>query len=122
MACATTSYALKLVYGPSPNPLMEAFGNAKTVRNGNSSRFGKFVDVKFNSRLGTIIGGTITQYLLEKSRIVSQGPGERNYHIFYQLCADRELCATLGLDAAHGAASYHYLARGNVRRARCCTS
>ncbi|KAF1790858.1 P-loop containing nucleoside triphosphate hydrolase [Phytophthora cactorum] len=68
------------------NPLLEAFGNAKTIRNDNSSRFGKFIKIYYHAD-GTISGATTSHFLLEKSRIVGSAESERNYHIFYQLCA-----------------------------------
>jgi myosin-5 len=67
------------------NPLLEAFGNAKTSRNDNSSRFGKYVEINFDAR-GAISGASVRTYLLERSRVVSVNDPERSYHIFYQLC------------------------------------
>ncbi|KAL3502311.1 hypothetical protein ACH5RR_036760 [Cinchona calisaya] len=67
------------------NPILEAFGNAKTLRNDNSSRFGKLIEIHF-SETGKISGANIQTFLLEKSRVVQCTEGERSYHIFYQLC------------------------------------
>ncbi|XP_058243410.1 unconventional myosin-Va isoform X7 [Hemibagrus wyckioides] len=72
------------------NPIMEAIGNAKTTRNDNSSRFGKYIEIGFDKRFH-IIGANMRTYLLEKSRVVFQADEERNYHIFYQLCASSYL-------------------------------
>eukprot|EP00929_Paragymnodinium_shiwhaense_P025618 TRINITY_DN15447_c0_g1_i1.p1 TRINITY_DN15447_c0_g1~~TRINITY_DN15447_c0_g1_i1.p1 ORF type:complete len:1423 (-),score=349.76 TRINITY_DN15447_c0_g1_i1:57-4325(-) len=79
------------------NPLLEAFGNAQTVRNDNSSRFGKFIELQVDTGCH-LVGSQCRTYLLEKSRVVSQDTGERNYHIFYQmLAADPEVRTSIGL-------------------------
>ncbi|KAM4624829.1 myosin VIb isoform 1-T1 [Polymixia lowei] len=95
------------------NPLLEAFGNAKTVRNNNSSRFGKFVEIHFNEK-NAVVGGFVSHYLLEKSRICMQSNEERNYHIFYRLCAgaSEDIKKRLHLDSPD---SFRYLNRGCTR-------
>uniref|UniRef100_A0A671YQ28 Unconventional myosin-VI n=1 Tax=Sparus aurata TaxID=8175 RepID=A0A671YQ28_SPAAU len=95
------------------NPLLEAFGNAKTVRNNNSSRFGKFVEIHFNDK-NAVVGGFVSHYLLEKSRICMQSNDERNYHIFYRLCAgaSEDIKKKLHLDSPE---SFRYLNRGCTR-------
>ncbi|XP_078408901.1 unconventional myosin-X-like [Cetorhinus maximus] len=96
------------------SPVMEAFGNAKTVYNNNSSRFGKFIQLHF-SQNGNIQGGAIVDYLLEKNRVVRQNPAERNYHIFYALLAgtDTQQKEALYLSEAE---SYHYLGQSRCVR------
>uniref|UniRef100_A0AAV2JJ93 Uncharacterized protein n=1 Tax=Knipowitschia caucasica TaxID=637954 RepID=A0AAV2JJ93_KNICA len=96
------------------SPIMEAFGNAKTVYNNNSSRFGKFIQLHF-SECGNIQGGCIIDYLLEKNRVVRQNPGERNYHIFYALLAGATKEDRGQYFLEDGAESFHYLSR-----AGCC--
>ncbi|XP_050806070.1 unconventional myosin-VI isoform X1 [Gopherus flavomarginatus] len=95
------------------NPLLEAFGNAKTVRNNNSSRFGKFVEIHFNEK-NLVVGGFVSHYLLEKSRICVQGKEERNYHIFYRLCAGapEDIRQKLFLSSPD---NFRYLNRGCTR-------
>lgn len=93
------------------NPIMEAFGNAKTTRNDNSSRFGKYLEIQFSDMM-QITGARIRTYLLERSRIVFHPPTERNYHIFYQLVkgATGEQKEKFGLGSV---SDYNYLNQGD---------
>ncbi|XP_071733155.1 myosin-1-like [Rutidosis leptorrhynchoides] len=93
------------------NPILEGFGNAKTSKNDNSSRFGKLIEIHF-SEIGKISGASIQTFLLEKSRVVQCAEGERSYHSFYQLCAGAPpyLRDKLNLKSVH---EYKYLQQSN---------
>ena len=95
--------------------MLEAFGNAKTLRNHNSSRFGKWVDVRFDGA-GAIAGAQVRTYLLEKSRAVAVPAGERSFHAFYQLLArgDRtnELQSAAAMPPLPSAAACAFLTSG----------
>ncbi|XP_053672693.1 unconventional myosin-IXa-like [Anopheles nili] len=101
----------------SAGPVLEAFGNAKTAHNNNSSRFGKFIQVNYREN-GMVQGAVVQKYLLEKSRIVSQGHYERNYHVFYYLLSG---ATDTERDALHllPADKYHYLNAKNLTLENC---
>mmetsp|Transcript_13165 Transcript_13165/g.19836 ORF Transcript_13165/g.19836 Transcript_13165/m.19836 type:complete len:1526 (+) Transcript_13165:147-4724(+) len=94
------------------NPVLDAIGNARTIRNDNSSRFGKYIKLYFDP-MGELQGAGLDTFLLETTRVVQQGPGERNFHIFYMLCAepnDRDRV----LYKIKPAQSYSYLNRSGI--------
>lgn len=94
-------------------PILEAFGNAKTVKNNNSSRFGKWIQVFLSQRDSAICGTTIVNFLLEKTRVVFQAAGERNYHIFYQFCAGASAKVKAELEIT-AASNYQFLNKGDA--------
>ena len=97
----------------STNPLMEAFGNAKTIRNENSSRFGKYVQILFSAQ-AWILGARVNNYLLEKSRVVFQPANERNYHLFYQLIAGMSNEELKDFNLQRDPFHYRYLNQGSA--------
>ncbi|XP_063157641.1 myosin-6 isoform X2 [Candoia aspera] len=95
------------------NPALEAFGNAKTVRNDNSSRFGKFIRIHFGAT-GKLASADIETYLLEKSRVIFQLKAERNYHIFYQILSNKKPELLDLLLVTNNPYDYHYISQGEV--------
>ncbi|TRY55590.1 hypothetical protein DNTS_021481 [Danionella cerebrum] len=118
LACVASSFKTKKDQGElekqllQANPILEAFGNAKTVKNDNSSRFGKFIRINFDVN-GYIVGANIETYLLEKSRAIRQAKDERAFHIFYYLLsgAGDKLRSELCLEDYN---KYRFLSNGNV--------
>ncbi|XP_048821289.1 myosin heavy chain, skeletal muscle, adult isoform X1 [Lagopus muta] len=97
----------------SANPLLEAFGNAKTVRNDNSSRFGKFIRIHFGAT-GKLASADIETYLLEKSRVTFQLPAERSYHIFYQVTSNKKPELIDMLLITTNPYDFHYVSQGEI--------
>eukprot|EP00928_Gymnodinium_smaydae_P032984 TRINITY_DN2374_c0_g3_i1.p1 TRINITY_DN2374_c0_g3~~TRINITY_DN2374_c0_g3_i1.p1 ORF type:complete len:2326 (-),score=592.20 TRINITY_DN2374_c0_g3_i1:118-7041(-) len=97
------------------NPILEAFGNAMTVRNNNSSRFGKWLDLRFCKHSMNYLGCTLTSYLLETTRVCSHAERERSYHVFYQLLGARQNPAFAELDL--GPPDFYKFLRGDLHKA-----
>ncbi|KAJ3288425.1 Myosin type-2 heavy chain 1 [Rhizoclosmatium sp. JEL0117] len=96
------------------NPILESFGNAKTTRNDNSSRFGKYIEILFSKGKSVkITGAKIRTYLLERSRLINQPASERNYHIFYQMCAAIPPAEKKSMGLGKWS-DYFYLSQGNT--------
>ncbi|GFQ86252.1 myosin heavy chain, muscle [Trichonephila clavata] len=95
------------------NPVLEAFGNAKTVRNDNSSRFGKFIRIHFGP-MGKLAGADIETYLLEKARVISQQPLERSYHIFYQIMSGKIKKLKEKVLLSNNIRDYHFVSQGKT--------
>ncbi|XP_069785589.1 myosin-4-like [Narcine bancroftii] len=95
------------------NPLLEAFGNAKTVRNDNSSRFGKFIRIHFGTT-GKLASADIETYLLEKSRVTFQLKAERSYHIFYQVMCNKKPEIIEMLLITNNPYDFHFVSQGEI--------
>ncbi|KAI6188456.1 Myosin and Myosin head and IQ calmodulin-binding region and Myosin tail domain containing protein [Aphelenchoides besseyi] len=93
------------------NPAIEAFGNGATNRNYNSSRYGKFIRIHFNTN-GKLVGGDIEHYLLEKSRVIKQGTGERSFHVFYQMMTNEKLRNACKL--TNNIRDYHFVSQAEI--------